>query len=255
MSNLSRGKYAQFISDRSGQAFPYSEMVIEWNGSRVHISEFEAKHPQLEPKPTTADGQGLRNARPQIFTQASGDGGFMNVDLTLPGDFAFQSNGMIPDNGSSINNKRQALMSLGNVTTTGNVSDIVVNINGVSSSLSLNSVSVPLLTTYTVTVANPGSGNRYYIDGSLQATLNFTKGQTYQFDQSDSSNSGHPLRLSTTSNGTHGGGTEYTTGVTTNGIPGNSGAYTQIVVDASAPSTLYYYCSIHSGMGGQINIS
>ena len=64
MSNLAKGKYAQFISDRSGQAFPYSEMVIEWNGSRVHISEFEAKHPQLEPKPTTADGQGLRNARP-----------------------------------------------------------------------------------------------------------------------------------------------------------------------------------------------
>ena len=64
MSNLSKGKYAQFISDRSGQAFPYQEMVIEWNGSRVHISEFEAKHPQLEPKPTTADGQGLVNARP-----------------------------------------------------------------------------------------------------------------------------------------------------------------------------------------------
>ena len=64
MSNLSRGKYAQFISDRSGQAFPYQEMVREWNGSRVHVSEFEPKHPQLEPKPHTADGQGLPNARP-----------------------------------------------------------------------------------------------------------------------------------------------------------------------------------------------
>ena len=60
----SNGKFAQFISDRSGQAFPYKEMVKEWNGSRVHISEFEAKHPQLEPKPHTADPQGLRNARP-----------------------------------------------------------------------------------------------------------------------------------------------------------------------------------------------
>jgi len=119
MSNLSKGKYAQFISDRSGQAFPYSEMVIEWNGSRVHISEFEPKHPQLEPKPTTADGQGSRNARPQIFTQASGDGGFMTVDLTLPGDFAFSSNnGMIPDNGSAVNNKRQANLNLGNVVVT-----------------------------------------------------------------------------------------------------------------------------------------
>ena len=61
---LSKGKYAQFISDRSGQAFPYKEMVIEWNGARVHISEFEKKHPQLEPKPHSADAQGLLNARP-----------------------------------------------------------------------------------------------------------------------------------------------------------------------------------------------
>ena len=50
MSNLSRGKYAQAISDRSGQAFPYKEMVTEWNGAFVHYSEFEPKHPQLEPK-------------------------------------------------------------------------------------------------------------------------------------------------------------------------------------------------------------
>jgi len=64
MSNLSKGKYALAISDRSGQAFPYKEMVKEWNGSFVHISEFEAKHPQLEPKRFTADGQGLPKARP-----------------------------------------------------------------------------------------------------------------------------------------------------------------------------------------------
>ena len=44
----SNGKYAQFISDRSGMAFPYKEMVVEWNGSRfVHTSEFEPKQPQL----------------------------------------------------------------------------------------------------------------------------------------------------------------------------------------------------------------
>ena len=61
---LSSGKYAKFISDRSGLEFPYSEMVIEWNGARVHISEFEPKHPQLEPKPHGADPQGLLNARP-----------------------------------------------------------------------------------------------------------------------------------------------------------------------------------------------
>ena len=64
MSNLSSGKYAQFISDRSGLAFPYSEMVIEWNGSLVHVSEFEPKQPQLEPTRYTGDPQGLSNARP-----------------------------------------------------------------------------------------------------------------------------------------------------------------------------------------------
>ena len=64
MSNFARGKYAQFISDRSGMAFPYSEMVVEWNGSRVHISEFEPKQPQLDPRPHGGDPQGLPQARP-----------------------------------------------------------------------------------------------------------------------------------------------------------------------------------------------
>ena len=58
------GKYAKFISDRSGLEFPYKEMRVEWNGARVHISEYEKKHPQLEPKRFTAEPQGLRNARP-----------------------------------------------------------------------------------------------------------------------------------------------------------------------------------------------
>ena len=64
MSKLSSGKYAKAISDRSGQEFPYNEMVKEWNGSFVHVSEFEAKQPQLEPTRYTGDPQGLMNARP-----------------------------------------------------------------------------------------------------------------------------------------------------------------------------------------------
>jgi len=106
--------------------------------------------------------------------------------------------------------------------------------------------------TFTVTVVSTGSGNKYFIDGVQQDTLILGEGGTYKFDQSDSSNGSHPLRFSTTSDGTHSGGSEYTTGVTTNGSPGNAGAYTQIVVAASAP-TLYYYCTNHSGMGGQAN--
>ena len=64
MSNFARGKYAQFISDRSGQAFPYKEMVTEWTGAKVHTSEYEPKQPQLNPKPHGADPQGLQQARP-----------------------------------------------------------------------------------------------------------------------------------------------------------------------------------------------
>ena len=58
-----RGKHAQAISDRSGMAFPYNEMVREWNGMFVHKSEFEPKQPQLEPRPHGGDAQGLQNSR------------------------------------------------------------------------------------------------------------------------------------------------------------------------------------------------
>ncbi len=106
--------------------------------------------------------------------------------------------------------------------------------------------------TYTVTVVSTDSGNKYAIDGVQQDTLYLAESGTYKFDQADSSNGSHPLRFSTTSDGTHNSGSEYTTGVTTNGTPGSSGAYTQITVATSAP-TLYYYCTNHSGMGGTAN--
>ena len=98
-----------------------------------------------------------------------------------------------------------------------------------------SSVSIPVspLTEFAVTVVNAGYGNKYNIGGSAQPTLTLVEGSTYKFDQSDASNSGHPLRLSITSDGSHGGGSEYTTGVTTSGTPGSSGAYTQIVVAAA----------------------
>ena len=104
--------------------------------------------------------------------------------------------------------------------------------------------------TYVVKVVSD-SGNKYRFDdfGTSAVTLELQEGGTYTFDQSDSSNSGHPLRFYTASDKTGG---EYTTGVTTTGTPGSSGAQTVITVAASAP-TLYYQCSNHAGMGGQAN--
>ena len=61
---FAKGKYAKAISDRSGMEFPYNEMIKEWNGSFVHISEYEEKQPQLEVRHRGGDAQGLRNARP-----------------------------------------------------------------------------------------------------------------------------------------------------------------------------------------------
>ena len=98
--------------------------------------------------------------------------------------------------------------------------------------------------TYTVTVVDD-SGNKYRFDGygTSAVTLDLAEGGTYIFNYP----AAHPFRFSTTADGTHGGGSEYTTGVTV-----LSSTSIQIVVAASAPN-LNYYCSSHSGMGGAIN--
>jgi len=70
MAKYATGKYARAISDRSGMEFPYKEMVREWNGSFVHVSEFEPKQPQLEPKPMNGDSISLRHVRPDRIETA-----------------------------------------------------------------------------------------------------------------------------------------------------------------------------------------
>jgi len=108
--------------------------------------------------------------------------------------------------------------------------------------------------TFTVTVASKdathryngtGSGNGYKIDGKFAPYLKLIAGITYRFDQSDGSNSGHPLRFYLEANKT----TAYTTNVTTNGTAGSSGAYTQILITDTTPATLHYQCSAHGYMG------
>ena len=110
--------------------------------------------------------------------------------------------------------------------------------------------------TVIITVQAVGANNYYFIDGTQQGDITILPGFTYRLDQSATTpspgNSGHPIRLSTTSDGTHNGGTAYTTGVTYAGTPGSAGAYTQVILEQDAPK-LYYYCSVHPGMGGEIN--
>ena len=97
-----------------------------------------------------------------------------------------------------------------------------------------------------VTVANNGfSSNVYFLNGNQDATINVTEGNKYRFDLSDSSNSGHPLRFSTTQNGS-----EYSSNVIANGIAGTPGAYVEIEITSSTPNRLYLYCINHFGMGG-----
>jgi len=103
--------------------------------------------------------------------------------------------------------------------------------------------------TFTVTV----SGGKYYIDSVQQPTINLAEGGLYKFDVSDSSNENHDLRFSTTSDGTHAGGTVYTTGVDNSGTPGDADAYLQIQVASGAPDPLYYFDTENSGLGGQAN--
>jgi hypothetical protein len=122
-----------------------------------------------------------------------------------------------------------------------------------------------LTETFTVTVQNVGGSNKYFIDGVQQPTLTLEEKNIYIFSANDSSVDAHPLLLSTTSDGTHSGGTTYETGVTyqidgsdvskSDYLSNYSSATTRsltINVAVGAP-TLYYYCNVHSGMGGQAN--
>lgn len=103
MAKYASGKRSLAISDRSGMAFPYDEMVKEWNGSLVHNSEYESKQPQIRRRYAVSDAIALQNPRNMKFQQPrtvaendntkadSGGSSVGVINLTLPGDFAFQT--------------------------------------------------------------------------------------------------------------------------------------------------------------------
>ena len=111
------------------------------------------------------------------------------------------------------------------------------------------------VTVATSTSAHPyhgtGSSNKYKINGVFSPYLKLIPRVTYRFDQSDSSNSGHPLLFYYDS----AKATAFTTGVTTNGTPGSAGAYTQIIISDTTPPVLHYQCSAHGNMGWAVTTS
>ena len=117
-----------------------------------------------------------------------------------------------------------------------------------------NAMTLGTTKTFVVTVSDASGYNKYYIDGYLQASLELHQQQTYIFDLSSSTLSGHPFEFSTTNDGSHGGGSAYTTGITTTGTYASSEKRT-FFVPVGAPTTLYYYCTAHSGMGAGVSIS
>jgi hypothetical protein len=270
MPVYAKGKRALAICDRSGFRIPYNNLRTEWTGARVAPDEYEPKNPQLTPPKNIIDATALFKPRPDNdpenvsiyvyynwfdFNKANEDSdGFTQPSLDST---TYEKPNEVAARGAVgyVTIETPVEIEASSVHTQGSVGIETIELN--IDEPSVAGAGAVGLTTETVnelavTVSNPGSGNKYFIDSSQQATLSLVEGNIYRFDQSDSSNSGHPLRLSTTSDGSHSGGSEYTTGVTTSGTPGSAGAYTEITVAIGAP-TLYYYCTNHSGMGGTAN--
>ena len=151
---------------------------------------------------------------------------------------------------SAVSNASNINSVVSNASNINTVAGINTNVSTVATNIStVNSLAATLAGTQTfaVTVANPGSGNVFVIDGANNPSLSLIRGFTYTFDVSNSSNTGHPLRFKN-------GSTSYTTGVTVNGTPGQSGATVVFAVPTDAPASgLLYYCTVHgNGMGNSI---
>tara|TARA_Y100000592_G_scaffold58121_1_gene91030 strand:- start:99 stop:974 length:876 start_codon:yes stop_codon:yes gene_type:complete len=291
MAKFATGKHSKAVSDRSGMVFPYDEMVREWNGSLVHYSEFEPKHPQIRRKFNISDAIALQNPRNMKFQQPTqeftnetpssifpggsdvtiSDSGGASVgvaNLTLPGDFAFKTqdfqitrtiNGVqetavlhsMIPEDPALQNRRRSLKS--------NVGQVAITI--------------PNSATLTTTVASGqlylggGSvGNVYYFGGVREINLGFDIGTVITFNQDDATNDGHPLIVTTNTSSPNSyiiqsdvvyylDGTS-TQSNYTNTTTFNAATNRYVQWTPSVAGTYFYACYVHGiGMGGKITIS
>ena len=209
MARFASGKKSFALCDRCGQRFPYNRIKPEIenrrpNGLRVCPPCFDKDHPQLQlGRVKVVDAQALRHPRPDRTEPESNVIAFGQRYPHTAGANNYTLN--------SISMSSELTMTLVPVITRS------ASLGMISPFTQTTSATSDAVTTYTVTVASGsnsyGSGNKYYISGLSGAspTVTLSEGSTYRFDQSDASNSGHPLRFSTTANGTHGSGSQYTT--------------------------------------------
>ena len=281
-----RGKKSQAISDRSGQAFPYREMVKEWTGALAHISEYEAKHPQLDPPYHKADAVALQNARSQDFQKptsidnifaSSGGQGMMTANLELPGDFAFLNQGtsaMTPADPSLQNRRRQMNGIIGSVIITG-ASTANPSVPVTQSGLSLSQGSVTLTANQTLTttvgtgtlyLGGGATGNVFLFGGTRNIALSAPRNSVITFNQDHSTNDNHPLIITTSTSSPNSyivssnivwyldGAVTQSNYVNTTNFNAATNRYVQWT--PSAAGTYYYACYVHGiGMGGAITIT
>ena len=207
------------------------------------------------------DGNGTNTFSVSGVTVDDGGSGYPtapNVSFSAPGGSGIQTVGSTTVSASTNGGSQASAFAAINVNT-GEITGVTMVSNGGGyTSVPTLTVSSPNVdTTFNVTVYNDySSGNNYYtLSGGINESLDIIQGQTYTFDLSSSTHSGHLFALSATQDGTHGGGTKLTSGVTYNGTQGTTGATMVLVVDANTPSTLYPYCETHSGMGGTTSLT
>ena len=230
MAKRAKGKKSYAISDISGFKVPYRQLKTTWDNLRVEPEEFETKHPQLTPVKNIFDATSLLNPRPDNDPE--------NVEIYLAYNYDWTV-----DPKTISRSTPSCKGSIGLRSTDLETSFTLTGVGGLGESGAGIGARI-----YAITVVDSG-GNKFALDGSTNPVLTLRRGATYTFDQSDSTNDGHPLAFRTSADAS------YTSGVTVNGTAGQSGATVVFAIPSDAPDTLKYYCTVHgNGMGNTINV-